>query len=93
MGIGGRWEKGGGVGPAPAAQAQADGLRALNHACAARQAYGNDILLHLNVANFLPSIPLQLLTLRWHDQPGADARRGSERWLWARLLLGELEWF
>lgn len=52
------------------------------------QAYGDDILLHLNVANFLPSIPLQLLTVRWREQPGADARRGGERWVWARLLLG-----
>ena len=56
------------------------------------QAYGDDILLHLNVANFLPSIPLQLLTVRWRDQPGADARRGGERWVWARLLLGAAEW-
>ncbi|KAK9846537.1 hypothetical protein WJX81_006206 [Elliptochloris bilobata] len=52
------------------------------------EAYGNDILLHLNVANFLPSIPLQLLTVPWHDTPGADAPPGAERWLWARLLVG-----
>ena len=81
-----------GVGQAAAVQARAVGSGLVQWKCTSWcccvQAYGDDILLHLNVANFLPSIPLQLLTVPWRDQPGADARRGGERWVWARLLLG-----
>ena len=56
-----------------------------------KAAYGSDILLHLNIANFLPSIPVQLLHVHWHDSAAGDAR-GGERWLWLRLVLGAAHW-